>query len=192
MIPVYNSANELIGLTMNSTTYSPEMLLTLIARLERAEADREQVRAAAAQGEEVIALLNEQVSDRESDLSYEYDARVYAEAVSDALRDLADGWAYHAHTCAANATTWQTASGRPDCTCGYDRAMQRVRDVPGPPLANTPLMRIVALGRAALAYAQARKSSAPLSSADGSAQAFRDTSIAYQVALAAAMEGDRP
>jgi hypothetical protein len=42
-----------------------------------------------------------------------------------------------------------------DCTCGYEAAIGRLVAIGVPPLANTPLMRIVALGHAALALGRA-------------------------------------
>lgn len=56
MIPIFNSVGDLTGLTIHNTTYSPEMLLTLIARLERAEGEREQARAELARQAPLVAL----------------------------------------------------------------------------------------------------------------------------------------
>ena len=116
-------------------------------------------------------------ADRCADLAFECEARMAAERLNDALLDLR---AYLQHDDGCDDQT---------CVCGLTRRdahAMRLRSTPPPP--PTSYARLVALGRAALAYARARRSSTPLSSADGSAQAFRATSIAYQAALKAAEE----
>lgn len=116
---------------------------TLITRLERAEAEREALRAE-------VARLRECYADRDRSLEFEYNARMAAEAQADAWREAATFYADHDAAC-------QITPGSPDtCTCGYSRAIgtAMAADRIGP-TEPTPYAREVAVGRATLAAARA-------------------------------------
>lgn len=125
--------------------------------------------------EELAASLAELLADRESDLSYEFDARVAAERLNDALSDLA-AYSEHDDHYDCDAQT---------CACGLDRAQARVKAARAAWEAvagkGTPHARVVALGRATLAYERAKTADGPR------AQGVYDARLAYLEALAAAL-----
>ena len=95
--------------------------------------------------------LLELYADRCRDLAYEYEGRVAAEDACELWRDVATVYADHTADCAIVPGQSET------CTCGYSRyvgrAIQTDYERAKPP---TPYARLVALGRAALAYERHR------------------------------------
>lgn len=201
MTLTYDDSGSVIGLRVHETTYSLTALAALTIRLQTIENEREELRARLerAEGEREqlqaeLAALQECYADRDQDLAYEYTERMAAKAKAEAWYEVATVYADHEDDCAITP-------GRPEtCTCGYASFIQRAMatgQAPAP--ASTPHGRLVALGRATLAWADAQRAwqaavaDRTLTNSGGAAAiAARDAAKqAYEAALAAAQEANQ-
>lgn len=130
MIPVYNSTGDLIGVEINQTKYSPEIVLMVASRLERAEGEREQARA-----------------ERDTLHTQLETALRRVEELRDALHEFGD----HDPACLC----LRDVEPQHECSCGYREAYDGTGYTPKP----TPYA-LVALGRAAVEVEEAREARA--------------------------------
>lgn len=156
---IHDHAGAAIGLKVHETTYSAEAIALMASRLERAESEREQLRAELA----------------------------YVEVLKDALSDLAR-FAEHPeyYDCAEV------------CTCGLDRTHARVKAARAALKAfraqAVPSSSLLALGRAMLAYEQARSrrnAEGVDVGTEAAARAVYETRRAYLEALKVCMEASQ-